>query len=280
MTVIIYADILFLLNMVSDFLILFLTGMFSGTGLKFSRAVISALIGAFIGTLLLCVDNVGIAAALITVTTPLLLCFAAFGKRSPPAFWNLVFYFYLSAVMLFGGVYAMSSVITLFFSNADLSGKALIAFLLIGAVTLIYLIFSSLTGRGLKRKTNEVKAELFDGVKSYSLNLLVDSGNMAKDPFSQKPVAIISAESLDRKLVEAVCDSDRENVEYNFIRPRVIPIKTVSGTALLYAFIPKKMYILSDGEKLTTDCIVAIDNRNNPFFGKDGIIPHGLVQML
>lgn len=280
MTSIIYADILFFLNFFSDIVILFMTGLFSGNGLKFVRTIFSALMGALFGTVVLCLGGTGAAAAIATAAFPALMCFAAFGKRRLSALANLIFYFYLSSVMLFGGVYAVVSVMCMFFSAQGIKGKAVIAALLIFAVALVYYIFSSLCRNGFGRKHDLVRARISDGVKTYDLDLLVDSGNMARDPFSQRPVAIIGAGSLDKDLISAVCDCDDRNKIYPDIRPRVIPIKTVSGTALLYAFIPESMYIFTDGKMLKADCIIAIDRRNDPFFGRDGIIPATLLGTL
>ena len=277
MTSVIYADILFFLNLFSDMVIIFLTGLFSGNVLKFARTVFSAFLGALFGTLVLCMDTYGTAAAIITLIFPALMCYAAFGRKRFSAFLHLIFYFYLSSVMLFGGMYAVISAFSMVFHSPYIGGKAIIIVLLIIAVALIYCLFSSLCKRGFDRKRDYVQAQVFDGIRTYDLSLLVDSGNFARDPFSQRPVVIIGENSLDKDLICAVCDLEKENNIYKDIRPRVIPLKTVSGTALLYAFIPKSMYITLGNKKYSTECIIAIDRRSNPFFGKDGIIPASLL---
>ena len=280
MTTVIYADILFFLNMFSDFIILYLTGIFSGNGISFRRTAVCAVLGALIGTAVLCINIKGFAVVLITFLTPLLLCFSAFGKKSPASFGSIIFYFYLSSVLLFGGMYAASSILQMITGNSAFTEKAIVVFLLMLGIALVYLIFSSLSEKGFRHHENLVKAEIYDGIKTYTLELLVDSGNFARDPFSQRPVTIISEQSLDPGLVEAVCNSETKNTAYTNIRPRVIPIKTVSGTALLYAFIPESMNIFINKKKLKANCIIAIDRRNNPFFGKDGIISGKLLKTL
>ncbi len=282
MTLIIYADLLFLINFFSDFIIIFLTGLFSGTGLKPARTLLSAAVGSLCATFLLSFSDYGIYTALFVAIFPFILCYFAFGKRRISTFGNLIFYFYFSSVLLYGGMYAMMSVFNMFFGIPGFVGRIVLTLFFALAALLFYFIFRSICQRSIKINQNRVEAELSDGIKTYNLTLLVDSGNMVKDPFSSKPVAIISSSCLDKDLLNAVTGSLDGNhpTGYNHIRPRVIPIKTVSGTALLYAFIPQSMYIYMDKKKYNADCIIAIDNHENQFFGKDGIIPSTMLETL
>lgn len=278
MSRIIYADLLFIINFASDFIILYLAGIFSGIGIKFFNLMVSSIIGAVSGTAILCLENPGVASALYVIFTPCLMCFLTFGKKSLRTFGNTVFWFYFSSVLLYGGMYAMASIITLFLQGITVPEGFLFTILLIIGASLMYILFNSFFNRGIKQSEQRVKAELFDGRKKYELDFLVDTGNMAKDPFSAKPVVIVSAKALDTELLYAVCKSlEYNNQLYSNIRPRVIPMKTVSGTALLYAFVPESMYIYIGKKRYKTDCIVAIDQRENAFFGKDGIIPETLL---
>lgn len=284
MTRIIYADLLFIINLFSDFFIIYLTGQFSGTGCSFGRLVLSSFIGALSGTAILCLDASGPGTVLFILLIPPLLCITAFKKRSIRALADIIVYFFFSSVILYGGVYAMASVISVFFGKAAVRERFIFTLLLIAAVFFVYILYSSFFTRGLKRKEKRVTAELNDGHRKYDLELLVDSGNLAKDPFSAKPVVIVRGSSLDKELIDALSHSFEEGYErivsYKHIRPRVIPMKTVSGTALLYAFIPESMFILIDKKRIRADCIIAIDNHENSFFGKDGIIPETLLQTL
>lgn len=175
----------------------------------------------------------------------------------------------------------MASVFSMIFRGLDISNGFILTVLFITATVFIYLLFSSFCSKAYKRDENCVRADMFDGKKNYSLSLLVDSGNMARDPFSAKPVVIINRNALDSELLDAVCSAFDEKDKdkcYNHIKPRVIPMKTVSGTTLLYAFVPESMHIILGNKKIKADCIIAIDSHENAFFGNDGIIPKVLLQ--
>ncbi|MBE6704180.1 MAG: hypothetical protein E7583_02855 [Ruminococcaceae bacterium] len=282
MTLTIYADILFFINFLSDFIIIYLTGLFSDTGLRPLRAFISAVIGALCATALLSLSFGGIFASAFAVAFPMIMCFIAFGKRSHRAFWNIVFCFYMSAVLLYGGMYLMMTLYNMLFGLPGFTGRLILTLLFAALALIFYLLFRNLCQRSVKKEHGLVQAELCDGIRTYKLDLLTDSGNMVKDPFSARPVIIINPEHISAELLAAVTGNtaEGEHTGYAHIKPRVIPVKTVSGTTLLYAFLPQAMYIIQDGKRHKTDCIVAIDGNDNRFFGKDGIIPAALLEML
>lgn len=280
MTQIIYADLLFIINMLVDFIILIFTGLLSEIGLNFKRITFSALTGAVTAVCIICIFPYGFAYILYTVSFPLILILIAFGRRQIKTFIYITLYFYLSSALLYGGICAMISVISMISGTTEYQVGFAITVLVIAVTAFGYLIFSAFSQRGMKNSTGYVNAELNDGNRTYNLTLLADSGNLAKDPFSAKPVVILKADVLDEALVNAVCHSFPETEPepaYRHIKPRVIPMKTVSGTTLLYAFIPEKLYIIKGKKKIRADCITAIDMHKNSFFGKDGIIPTSLL---
>ncbi len=154
---------------------------------------------------------------------------------------------------------------------------------LICACGALYLFVSPKISRSLKLQQDIVRCEIFDGIRTYDLTLFCDSGNFAKDPFSGKAVTVVKKSSIDSELYNALVsflDKDTKSLLYSNIKPRVIPIKTVSGTSLLYGFIPKSVFVYKGKKKYPLDTIIAIDTHENSFFGKDGIIPAHLLSFI
>lgn len=279
----IYADLLFLINMLADYLILYLTGRFTLAHTSFIRLILGALAGAVLGTLSVCMDMSGIILTLLILSTPLLMCFISFGRKSARTFFSLIFFFYLSASLLYGGIYAMQSILSNFFGTSQNNLSFVFIIVLLLAAAIIYIVASAFISRGIKRKRDTVRIELCDGCKTYTLNLLCDTGNLARDPFSGKPVTVIKKDAVDNELYTALSGAfEEKNVQssYRHIKPRVIPIKTVSGTALLYAFIPENMSVYIGNKKRALDSIVALDTHSNAFLGNDGVIPGELLEFV
>lgn len=177
----------------------------------------------------------------------------------------------------------MVSLLSAFRDTAFFSGfpKALpITVLLMLLCASLYLAFGFRLRSHLS--SGSATVEINDGVRSYTLSLLCDSGSFAKDPFSGKPVLIVRADILDKRLVAALSGAFTEEKEsdpvYAYIKPRVIPMKTVSGTCLLYAFLPKKAEVIRGRKRIAIDPVIAIDSHENAFCGKDGVIPESVLR--
>lgn len=279
----IYADLLFFINLFADYLILYLTSKLTLAHTRLSRLACGAATGAVFGTLSVCTGLSGIMTAILILAVPLLMCFIAFGRKKAGTFLRLIFYFYLSSSLLYGGMYAMQS----FLSNISgaLQGRQGFAFVmtLLAGAAIIYILASSAISRSVRMKSATVKIELCDGCRTYTLRLLCDTGNLARDPFSGKPVTVISKDAVDNELYTALSGAFEDNSTqsaYRHIKPRVIPVKTVSGTSLLYAFIPENMSVYIGNKKKALDSIIAIDTHSNAFLGNDGIISGELLEFV
>jgi len=154
--------------------------------------------------------------------------------------------------------------------DVDEVGATYLAFdkkrLIFAALTLASLTFLKLYFD--KKQKRPQKASLFVvyADKRASLLAMRDSGNLLKDPLSGKPVAILSRNGA-KKL----------GVNYDTITKsgagfRVIPVKSVGHTGILYAFLPSGAMI--DGKK--RDICIALDQKNADYSGFDAIIPSSI----
>ncbi len=283
MITVIYADLLFIINMLGDIMILYLTACFASLGRPFWRILAASAIGAFFGTLTDCADIDGALRPFILFPISLLLCFTVFGKKRLRSFFRIVFYFYLSSILLYGGTSAVFYLF-LMLRDSQATSSSFLSTLTIIAVAFFMLIISlKLSSRAVKYHDGSVTVEINDGVRVFNLDLYRDSGSFAKDPFSGMPVTVVGKDSLDPRLYKALTEKlcgDEENSLYSHIKPRVIPVRTVSGTTLLYAFIPESIHICDGKGKHPIESIIAVDTHQNAFFGKDGVIPSALVDMI
>ena len=117
--------------------------------------------------------------------------------------------------------------------------------------------------RRAKKPKNAILSVTYKG-KSARLKALRDSGNMLRDPLSGRSVAVISASAAQKLSVSA----DTINVSH----VRIIPVKSVGYTGMLYGFLPDLAFV--DGKKLKL--CVAIDQKSSDFSGYDAIIPEDL----
>jgi hypothetical protein len=120
-----------------------------------------------------------------------------------------------------------------------------------------------------------LELKLVIGQKEYITCGLVDTGNMLSDPLDGRPVIIVKKSVLfgnEKIKVSAILNN--ADTDYKKLI-RIIPIKGVGQTKVLYG-LRCKAYLLN-GKKNTeikaTEAVCAIDEDEGSFGGFDALIP-------
>lgn len=271
---VVYADVLFIINFSMDFLILFSAGKLLHLRARALRLSLAAATGA-----LYCIGSLFIRSnpllLLCNILSALIICLIAYGKQDVKTYIRLVLLFLALSALLGGAVTAMYSAIDRLAGGAninsatpsELSDIPLWLFILLGAVSVL---LSYVTGRIFRAGRSRAYANLevsIDGRKQ-SFYCMIDSGNTLKEPISSLPVAVVAESALTEEMREVFLSLRQGETPYPI---RVIPTKTVTGSALLYGTLPDKVYVNGKERR----CVVAAcefeTNRS------DGLIPAELI---
>lgn len=280
---VIYADSLWMVNFSMDFLALYICGRFLKIPMKPMRLALAAAIGGVYGVLSALLEfGMGAVTGGVIIVIGAVACVLAmtglgFGAKGLAALKSALTY--TAVNMGLGGVmtalYSFVGKAAGFFGmgQQEMAPSAspiffAIAALISGVVSLAYGKFKNKTEE--KRK---VTAELTLLGKSMPLSLLCDSGNLLRDPFSGKPVIVISKASLDGILPAEfdLAKSDLSVMEE--LKARYIPVSGVAGTGMFLCFCPDKISV----EGRLIDGMVAIDENDQDYGGCGGIIPQILI---
>lgn len=231
MRLVVYADILIILNFLVDYFLLLAASHFLSGNIKTYRLLLSALLGGasslyiFLPQINLFVDF------LFKIFTLLIMSFVAFGfvclKR------------YIKCVLIFTAVNCgytgiMIAVWYLFKPNGmlvnnsvvyfNISPVVLVSLTVVGyvAFTLLNYVFSK-TSKSAEKCIVKVTA---DG-KTVELSAIIDTGNSIKDVFGMGEIIVV-----DRKSIELLFENNTFSEELDS-RYRAIPCGTVSGGGLL-----------------------------------------------
>lgn len=182
-----YADIIFINELINDYLILSIAGYISGHKLSRKRQLAGALSGAFVSTLLMVfLWNVPLGINLISgILLAILMIFISFKPKTRAGFVRLFFYTYSSGFILRG----ISEFFELHFPTLPGQSVFFICYLLlIGGLKVINLINKNSSRICL------VNVSLGNEVKH--LHALIDSGNLLYDDVTNLPVSIIDNNEL------------------------------------------------------------------------------------
>jgi stage II sporulation protein GA (sporulation sigma-E factor processing peptidase) len=291
----VYADLLFLINAGMDGLCLLLTGKLLHRKIKPWRGVIGAVLGGIYAVAALLFPDMGQAPSLLCdLAVCVAMCGIVFGERRrgwiKGLFSSVGVYFALS--MALGGVMtalyhllnragAASLLAGLSEGGGDGLGSWLFLLLVLvgGAVSLWG---GRLLGRSRAVRLCTVTVEL-DG-RSVTLQGIVDSGNLLRDPIGGRAVICAEKKALTELLslplmavMEGMPPQAVSLSPSDAKRIRVIPADTATGGGILYGFFPDRVMLTAEdgGAAREVDAVVAVTSI--PTNGVAALIPADLI---
>jgi len=277
--VVVYADLLFIENMLANCLIIKLASMISGCGVRLVRILQAAALGALYAVFATVFPKIPILNAIITkITVSALMVLIAFQPRTTSEFlkrWGMLL---LTAFLLAGCTIALSNILEggvityggLMYISPNGALKAFI-FSVGLCVILIRPIGRILSGKVL-RDGSIVPVLIRLGEKSVRFNALVDTGNSLTDPITGYPVLVVEADTVKTLLPPEVYESVIKNrIELHTVslskdneswlkRMHLIPFKSIGReNGILTGFRPDNVRVCQEGTfKEINDIIVGI----------------------
>ena len=257
-SIVIYVDVLFIINFFITFLLLEVTARLTKRGAKTARLVLaSAAGGAY--SLIILADKLPAAVSFLSkLTAAVVMLLIAF------KFYRLKSFFITLVVFLFANFLFLGIIIGLYFifrSELIAVNNSVVYFDigargLLGCAFIAYLL-SCLIVRLYNRRVSSNEIYTITAVKngkSITLFAFADTGNRLREPFSNAPVIVAEG----NRVSEFSADFEK----------RLIPASTVSGRAFLEAFKPDELTIkTAKGEEKIDNVYIALweDMKNEAY---------------
>ena len=257
---IVYADVLFLTNFTINFILLEITSMLTKNTCQTYKKVIAATVGA-IYSVIMFLPDFKIAENLFSkFLLSLVMTGITYKKDSIKNFIRFLSTFYL-VTLVCGG---LTLSFTYFSKSPFTSNNGIIYFdssfktvLISSGVTWMIIKLSySIYQKHATR--NYHKMVLYKNGKAASLNVLLDTGNMLKEPLTGSPVIIVEKNALRGIIPRDIADIDIENISPHIQDLRLIPFKSLGTEAgMLIGFVPDK---ICSSEPICDNITIAIAN--------------------
>lgn len=278
----VYIDMVFIINLVMDYLILWIVKIMTKKQARKLRLCLAAVVGAFITCVIILIpySNYFINVIIGYIVTSLLLVYIAFKPKRLSELVKLTIIMYLSAVTLGGIIFALYyySSIGVAFSKIinstyqmDLKVGLFIVFGII-AIIIIKLGSRIMTSTVLINK-NLFGIEIDLGPHRIAVNGLLDTGNNLYDPITKNPVIIAERNVLDDlfgeenlALVQCISDNMYDLTEFaelgskTQLRFRLIPFSSLGNdNGMLLGIVVDHIRIhLGDQSKDIQDVVIAL----------------------
>lgn len=268
-SIVIYSDILFLINFSLDYLCLFIAGRLLHRGGRVWRLLLGALAGGFYSFIPYLFEPSVFVSFPLDIFAAILICLIAFEYQSAKSLALTSGTFIVSSALLGGLITAIYSLLGEY-SNGVYSEVSPLSFCLICLFSALIALSYGLICR---KKIHTHSAELKIYLKNTHIRarLLCDSGNLVTEPFSALPVIVLSSSCLPPPY------DDPEGVLFP-LAIRAIPFSTANGKGCFLGFRPEKIYLLRPARKpKIIEAYVGIDTERKSYSGYDGLIPASLL---
>ena len=258
---IVYADILILLNFLVNYFLLLTAKNINSAHTKLYRLILSSALGALFSLYIFLPPINRFYDLLIKLLTCFFMTLIGFGYKSHKKFLK-AFFTVFGSTCLYAGI--MIAVWHIFKPNGMIINNSVVYFnisplFLITFTVGFYFLFS--IGFRIFSKTSKTaercEVTLFADEKQANFDAILDTGNSLEDIYGKSEI-IIAEKSVFYLLFG---EKDINNDDKLKKRYRVIPCSTVAGTTTLNGYRCDKAYIKSESKKITLEKpILAVSN--------------------
>lgn len=280
---IIYADILFLIDVSMDFFALYLTSFFIKTRFSSGRSILAAALGGIFSVLTVVLRSSSI---VLTVLVSVIMCLIAFIGNKAFVVLKSIICFYLVNLLLGG---AMTAIFNVFNAISGTSKEVIIygevktvgdnmpfTLFLIGCAVVLVIIRVVIKMNSRTPSLSPRKCTVTLCGRTAELTLMEDSGNTLCEPISGDAVVFLTEKAVMRLANEEYISALKLGKGYyegkNKHKFRVVVYKTVSGSDICACVRPERMLI--DGKDARAWIAIG---KNLTNITTDGIVPSSLL---
>ena len=268
----IYIDIVFLENLLLNYIILLATAIIGKSKIKFFKFFLASSFGSLYAILNYIIDLNILANFLLKLFISIFMILLSFDNKKIKIFFKNLIMFYLTS-FTFGGAAFM----LLFFVNPEsiiyeeghFVGTYPIKIAIYGCILGFIIIF--IVAKVIKSRISNTLCDLeivFEG-KTLKLKTLIDSGNLLKEPISMQDVIIVEKSSLEQIIDKEILNDaitmadgnlignvDEKIYKYKF---KIIPFSSLGNeNGVLVGFKPSYIKIYGDEEYIKKEVIIGI----------------------
>ncbi len=249
---VIYADVIFAVNFVSAYIMLYIIGKaVNKVKIRKKRIAAAALEGGASAAIIFCAEISAAAAYILRAASVFLMVFTAFFELRKQILLQFIYFTLISGIMMFSMILLSSAAgVTAALKGGimyfDLPAKT---FTLLFAASYLLMIFFVKVFKNRKNKKYYIM-NVTHNDKTITVSALFDSGNLLKEPVTGKCVSIIEWKEV-KKLFGVDYDfSDIEN-HTDDMKLWVIPFNSIGNpTGILFAFLADNVAIPEENKTI------------------------------
>lgn len=233
----VYVDVLFLINFSVDYLALYLTGQLLRLPMRRVRLIAASVSGALYALWALLFCTYYALLLLTAIGAVILTCLLAYPRGGWCVLKRTVFVCTMICAALGCLVLLLHRILAHLFAGYDIrdNGMKVLVFTALTAVSGVLIALGNHLISDV-RGTKTVTARVLLGTYGGALHLLVDTGNMVRDPVSGRHVIFMTAHAADR-----IFGGRIERMDFYPERRRAITVDAAVGKRTILAILPERV---------------------------------------
>ena len=250
----IYLDLIYIVNLIFDFVLLFLVSYFLKRRIKLYKILLGSLVGSF-SVIFLFLPLSNISLLFLKIITSILMIVTTFGYRNKEYFKKNFLYLYIISIIMGGILYFL--ITTLKYNTNALKDNLSLNFIILLVITPILTYLYLKKEKDYKNTYSLIhKIELDINNKTFIYNAYLDTGNKLCDPYKKRPILLVH----DKKL------------EFDYKDSILVPYKTLEHDGILKC---KKVDSLKiDDKEIKTNILIGISDKEFSIEGIECILPN------
>jgi len=277
----IYIDIIIVENLIMNYIILYATALISKSKISYVRIFFGSLIGA-IYAITEYISKINIYSnMLMKFILSIIIIFLAFYPQNVKKMFKQLILFYLTT-FTFGGVATYLIYVlkpqNIVIKNGVYVGTYVLKVIFIGAIlgTIILIIAFKFSKNKITKKDMICKVKIMLNGKEITVDAIVDTGNMLKEPLTGNPVVVVEKMSLYDLMpkeilnnIDSILGGDfekiPENIKDEYIsRLKIIPFSSLGKqNGMLIGIKPERLEVINEqSEEVKNNVIIGIYNKS------------------
>ena len=277
----IYIDIIFIENLIINYIILYATGIISKTKIKNIRIIIASLIGATYSIIYYILKLEIYSSFILKIVLSAVMISIAYNTKNFKTLGKKVILFYLVSFVFAGaalGIIYMVNSQDITIQNGVLVGSYTIKTILLGIIIafIIIIVGFNIVKTKFSKKDLICDIEIKINNKTIKTKAMIDTGNFLKEPITNIPVAVVEhtllydvipKEILNNmdKILGGDLEALSQEIQNEYMpKLKVIPFSTLGKqNGMLLGIKADKLIVQNeDGEKIIDKVIIGIYNKS------------------
>ena len=192
----VYVDVIFLENIIINYIILYVTGIISKTNIKQLKILLGSIIGATYAIIYYILNLKIYSSFIIKIVLSIIIIYVSFNPKKFKILFKQVILFYLISFVFAGatiGIIYMVNFQNITIQNGVLVGNYTIRTILIGIIIAYFLVMigEKIIKTKFSKKDMICDIEVSFENKKIKTKALIDTGNMLKEPITNTSVIVL-----------------------------------------------------------------------------------------